>query len=76
MTTEEASGAPVFPLPVSSDPSIVDLSLQTDAATGSYTAKAPGTARLMTTTPFCLDLATGVEQGGPCPVLEVDVVGP
>ena len=70
--TTDTTG-PIYPLPQSTDDSILRLVSQADnGATGSYQAVGSGTVVLMTNG-LCMDTRDGVQTDGPCPVLTVTV---
>lgn len=76
MTVRRAGAAPIYPLPTSTDPLVIQPWYIADTATMTYRALLPGTARLMTEG-ACLvkdDSPTGVHGlDGPCPVAEITV---
>jgi len=79
MTEEQSTGSsslvPLYPLPSSSDPTVLRRTGGDGDATASYRAEAPGTAQLRSPAPFCTDTSTGGQSSRPCPVLTVTVTG-
>lgn len=66
---------PVWPLPHSSTSSVLmRAAVSTDKATGTFTARRPGHAMLVTTHAQCYAPRTQEEIRGKCPVLEVTVL--
>ena len=65
ITTEAATGEPIYPLPQSPDDKILRLVTQTDnGATGRYEAVGPGTI-VLNSNGFCLNTNSDVETDGP-----------
>jgi hypothetical protein len=65
---------PVFPLPYSSQPSVVArTTTSTDKATGTFTARHPGHAVLFTTAD-CLAARSQQQTRGKCPALDITVL--
>lgn len=73
ITTEAATGEPIYPLPQSPDDQILRFMAQADnGATGRYEAVGPGTIALKSNG-LCLDSVSDVQTNGPCPVLTLTV---
>lgn len=79
MTEEETARSselvPMFPVPTSSDSTVLQRMAGGDNATATYRAEAPGTAQLLSPSTFCTDAGTGRQSSRPCPVLTVTVRG-
>jgi hypothetical protein len=75
MTPEVIGGPPLYPLPVSADPDVVQLIATQDASTATFKAVSIGTTVLMTNG-TCSGSVPSAQFEGPCPVAQVEVTTP